>query len=245
MTENLRSMLTKMWTVLEQQAVDFLPKLVVGLIVLMIGLLVARLIRGITARFFLAIRLDRISDRLGISAFLARGDIRHTVAEILATVIYWLVLLFSLQILGLTLGWQSVSDFFGQILAYVPRVIIALAIFSVGAGIAFFFGSAVQVAASNAGFPAAKPLGATVKALVSFFALVMALQELNIATELLVSTMQIVIAAVVFAVALAFGLGCKEIAGNAVQSWLSKTRTPPADAGKSPSAESAPPTAQQ
>jgi hypothetical protein len=222
MTENLKSMLTKMWVVLQQQATSFLPKLIVGFLVLLIGLVVARLIRALTARFFLAIRLDRISDRLGISAFLARGDIRHTVAEILATLVYWLVLVFSLQILGVTLGLEGVANFFTQILSYSPRVVVALIIFSMGVGIGFFFGGAVQVAASNAGFPAAKPLGATVKTLVSFFALVMALEQLQIATQLLVSTMQIVIAAVAFALALAFGLGCKDLAGVAVQNWLGK-----------------------
>ncbi len=226
MTENFRAMLNRMWMVMEQQVTELLPKLIIGIIILLVGLVIARVIRGLTARFFLAIRLDRISDRLGISAFLARGDIRHTVAEILATIIYWLVLLFSLQILGLTLGLDSVAGFFGQILAYIPRVIIALVIFSVGVGIGFFFGGAVQLAASNAGFPAARPLGATVKALISFFALVMALEELQIATSLLVSTMQIVIAAVAFALALAFGLGCKDLAGNAVQNWLKKPRMP-------------------
>jgi hypothetical protein len=224
MTENLKSMLTKMWVVMQQQTTSFLPKLIVGFLVLLIGLVIARLIRALTARFFLAIRLDRISDRLGISAFLARGDIRHTVAEILATLVYWLVLVFSLQILGVTLGLEGVANFFAQILSYIPHLVVALIIFSVGVGIGFFFGGAVQVAASNAGFPAAKPLGATVKALISFFALVMALEQLQIATELLVSTMQIVIAAVAFALALAFGLGCKDLAGTAVQNWLAKAR---------------------
>ena len=228
MAENFRTMLNRMWMVLEQQVTELLPKLIIGIIILLIGLVIARLIRGLTARFFLAIRLDRLSDRLGVSAFLARGDIRHTVAEILATVIYWLVLIFSLQVLGLTLGLNSVAAFFGQILAYIPRLIIALVIFSVGIGIGFFFGGAVQLAASNAGFPASRPLGATVKALISFFALVMALEELQIATSLLVSTMQIVIAAVAFALALAFGLGCKDLAGNAVQTWLKKARAPAA-----------------
>ena len=226
MADNLKEMLVRMWNVMSQQAANLLPKIAVGFLILLLGLVIARLVRGLTARFFLAVRLDRVSDRLGVSAFLARGDIRHTVAEILATVIYWLVLLFSFQVLGLTLGLEGVSSFFGQILAYVPRIVVALAILAVGIGIGSFFGGAVQVAASNAGFPAARPLAATVKALISFFALVMALEELQIATQLLVSTMQIVIAAVVFAVALAFGLGCKDIAGTAVQNWVSRSRLP-------------------
>jgi len=229
MIDNLGSMLQRSWEVITQEMAELVPKLLAGIVILFLGILIARLVRGVTVRFFLAIRLDRLSDRLGVSAFLARGDVRYTVAEILATTIYWLVLLFSFQILGLTLGLEGMSAFFGQILAYVPRLLVALVIVLVGIAFGFFFGEAVQVAASNAQFPAAKPIGATVKALISFFAFAMALEELRIASELFVTTMEIVIGAAAFALALAFGLGCKDLAGNAVQGWLqrSKSRVPP------------------
>jgi hypothetical protein len=229
MIEKLREMMYRTWTVFVDQTAGFLPKLLAGVLVLVIGLLIARLVRGLTARFFLAIRLDRISDRLGISAFLARGDVRYTVAEILATAIYWLVLIFSLRVLGLTLGLEGMADFFAQILDYVPRLLVGLTIILVGIGFGFFFGSAVQVAASNARFPAAKALGTTVKVLIGFFAFAMALEELNIATRLFISTMEIIIGAVAFALALAFGLGCKDLAYQAVQSWLRRPENKPAE----------------
>ena len=224
MIESLQEMLTKMWTVILDRTATFLPKLVVGLIILLVGLVIARVVRGLAARFFLAIRLDRVSDRMGISAFLARGDVRHTVAEILATTIYWLVLLFSLQVLGLTLGLDGMAHFFGQILGYIPRLVVALAIIAAGLAVATFFGGAVQLAASNAGFPAARAAAAVVKYLIGFFALVMALEQLQIATQLLVSTLQIAIAAVALAVALAYGLGCKDLARDSVKTWLSRTQ---------------------
>jgi hypothetical protein len=223
MIDSLRAMLNRTWAVIAEQAEKFLPKLIVGLAILLIGFILARIIRGLVARLFLAIRLDRLSDRVGISAFLARGDVRHTVAEILATAVYWLVLIFSLQVLALTLGLGGMASFFGQVLGYIPRLVAALVIILVGIAIGAFFGSAVQVASSNVGFPAAKPLGAVVKYLISFFALVMALEHLQIVTQLLITTMEIVIAAIAFALALAFGLGCKDLAGRVVSDWVSKS----------------------
>lgn len=223
MLDNLRDMFTRMGDVILERTAAFLPKLLAGALILLVGILIARLVRGLVARFFLAIRLDRVSDRMGISAFLARGDVRHTVAEILATTIYWLVLIFSLEILGLTLGLDGMAAFFGQILGYVPRIVVALVIVAAGIAVATFFGSAVQLAASNAGFPAARPVGAVVKYLIGFFALVMALEQLQIATKLLVTTLQILIAAVGLALALAYGLGCRELARDSVKSWLRKS----------------------
>lgn len=223
MVENLREMWEKMGAFVLDRAATLLPKFVAGVVILLVGLLLARLVRGVAARFFLAIRLDRVSDRMGVSAFLARGDVRHTVAEILATAIYWLVLIFSLQVLGLTLGLDGMAHFFGQILGYLPRIFVALVIIAAGIAVATFFGGAVQLAASNVGFPAAKPLAAAVKYLIGFFALVMALEQLQVATDLLVTTLQIVIAAVALALALAYGLGCKELARDSVKGWLTRT----------------------
>ncbi|MFH1574134.1 MAG: hypothetical protein ABIG68_09125 [Acidobacteriota bacterium] len=227
MVENFRDMLQRSWGFVAQQTAEFVPKLLAGILILVLGFLIARLVRGITARFFLAIRLDRMSDRLGITAFLARGDVRYTVAEILATTIYWLVLIVSFQVLALTLGLEGMAAFCGQVLAYVPRLLVALVIVLIGIAFGFFFGEAVQVAASNAQFPAARPVGATVKTLIGFFAFAIALEELEIASELFVTTMEIVVAAAAFALALAFGLGCKDLAGKAVQGWLDRARSQP------------------
>lgn len=234
MLESLQTMFGRTWAIMLEQMADFLPNLIGGIVILVVGLLAARLLRGVAAQFFLAIRLDRMSERLGISAFLARGDVRYTVAEILATTIYWLILLLSVELLGLALGLESVASFFGQILAYLPRVAVALAIIVAGIALGSFFGSAVQIAGSNARFPAARAAGLGVKYLIGFFALVMALEQLQLATQLLVATLQIVIAAVALALALAFGLGCQDLAAGAVRRWLNTSQGTPAKENPKP-----------
>jgi len=65
-------------------------------------------------------------------------------------------------------------------------------------------------------------VGTGVKYLISFFALVMALEQLQVVTQLLVATLQIVIGAIALALALSFGLGCKDLAKQAVENWLRK-----------------------
>jgi hypothetical protein len=232
MVTTLQGMFSKAWGVILEQGARILPKFLVGLVIIVVGLLIARVIRGLAARFFLAIRIDRISDRLGISAFLARGDVRHTVAEVLATAIYWLVLVFCLEIMALALELEGMAGFFGQILAYLPKVLIAVAIVLAGIAIGAFLGSAVKLAGASAGLRAAGAAGSLMKYLVSFFALVMALEELQIATPLLVSTVQILTAAFGLTLALAFGLGCRDLAGDAVRKWLTQgSQGVPADPG--------------
>jgi hypothetical protein len=222
MSANLGEMFGKAWGIMLEQSALIIPKVLVGMLILLVGVVVARIIRGLAARFFLAIRLDRLSNRLGITSFLARGDVRHTVAEILATILYWLVLIFSLEIMGLSLGLDEMASFFGQIIAYIPRALIALAIILAGIVIGSIIGGAVRVAGTNAGLRAADLVGSTMKYLISFFALVMALEQLHVATPLLVSTLQIAMAAVGLAFALAFGLGCRDLAAEAMRDWLGR-----------------------
>ena len=224
MGDSLRAMLRDTWQVTVDGATRFLPKLLVGILILLVGLVLARLIRGLTAKFFVALRLDRASDRLGISAFLARGDAQYTVAEVVATLTYWLILILALQVLGLVLGFEGLVHFFAQILAYLPRLVVALAIVLVGMAIGSFFGGAVQVAAANSGVSAARPFGRIVKYLIGFFALAVAFEQLQIASQLLVTTLQILIGGAALAAAIAFGGGCKDLAREAVVRWLHRDR---------------------
>jgi hypothetical protein len=222
MASTLREMFSRAWGLMLDQSARIIPNLLVGMLILLVGIVIARVIRGLAARFFLAIRLDRLSSRLGIAAFLARGDVRHTMAEILATTLYWLVLIFSLEILGIALGLDGMARFFGQIIAYIPHALIAVTIVLVGIIVGSVIGGAVRVAGANAGLRAADVAGSVIKYLISFFALVMALEQLEIATPLLVSTLQIMTAAVGLAFALSFGLGCRDLAAEAVRGWLGR-----------------------
>ncbi len=149
---------------------------------------------------------------------------RYTVAEGVATLVYWLVLVLAFQMLGWVLGLVAVTNFFGQVLDYLPRVLVAVVIALVGLAIGTLFGGAVQVAAANADLPVARPLGRVVKYVIAFFALALAFEQLNIASRLLTTTFLIVVAAGCFGVALAFGLGCKDLAREMFARWLSQRR---------------------
>jgi hypothetical protein len=227
MTASLKEMFSKAWDLMLEQSARIIPMLLVGMLILLVGLVIARIIRGLAVKFFLAIRLDRLSNRLGIASLLSRGDVRHNMAEILATTLYWLVLIFSLEILGLALGLDEMARFFGQIIAYIPRALIALAIILAGIVVGSVTGGAVRVAGANAGLRAADLVGSIMKYLITFFALVMALEQLQVATPLLVSTLQIMTAAVGLAFALSFGLGCRDLAADAVRDWLGRKDSGP------------------
>ena len=222
MGATLASMLNDIWEATRTTLAHLLPKVAIAVLILTLGLLVGRLLRAVTLRFFVALRLDRVSDRMGLSALLARGDARYTVAEVAATIVYWLVLVLALQMLGWALGLQTIVDFFGEVLNYLPHVGVAVVIAVVGIVIGSFFGGAVQLAAANAGISVARPLGRLVKYVIVFFALAVAFEQLQIASRLLTDTFLVVVGAVAFGAALAFGLGCKDIVRDIVAGWITR-----------------------
>lgn len=146
-------------------------------------------------------------------------------AGVFATLVYWFVLFFSLEVLSKVLGLEGVSSFLGQVVSYMPRLAVALAITIFGIIVASFFGSTIQLAAANAGFPASVPLAKAIKYLVAFVAVAMALEQARIGTKFLTTTLSIVIAAIALALALAFGLGCRDLARDAVRGWLDRERS--------------------
>jgi len=200
---------------------DFFLKLLAAIAIFVIGWLVAKLIKAVVVKILKALRLDAIAEQLKIADFLSKGGVKYTLSEIIGVVIYWIlmlgVLISSLNMLELT----GISGLLDRILLYVPSVIGALIILIVGIFIATFVATVVRTAAVNAGLAQAELLGKVVQAIITIFAIIISLDELKIGA-VLISAMNIVLATIGLAVALAFGLGCKEIAGKFISELADK-----------------------
>ncbi|MBI5143955.1 MAG: hypothetical protein HZA30_02670, partial [Candidatus Omnitrophica bacterium] len=144
----------------------------------------------------------------------AQGDIKLTLSELLGVIIYWLVMLIvivtALNALNLTVAAELLS----RLVAYVPNIIIAIFVLVLGSFLANFVGTIVRTTASNAGIKKAKSLGQVAQTVLVIFAVIIAVEQLNIATTLIAFAVNVVLAAVGLAIGLAFGLGCKDIAGK-------------------------------
>jgi hypothetical protein len=203
---------------------DFFLKLIAAIAVFVIGWLVAKLIKAAVVKVLKALKLDSIAEQLKISDFLSRGGIKYTLSEIIGVVIYWIfllgVLISSLNVLELT----GVSSLLDRLLLYVPNVIGAMIILIVGIFIATFVASIARTAAVNAGLSQADMLGKMIQAVIIIFTLIIVLDELRVGA-VLISAMNIILASIGLAVALAFGLGCKEIAAKYVSELIDKFKS--------------------
>ena len=194
------------------QLMGFLPNVLGALLILLVGWAVAKGIEGLVVKLLKTAKLDKLADKVQLTEVLSKGGIKRKLSEVVGVIIYWLVtlvvLIATLNALQLTVAAQLLE----HIVAFLPNVVAAIFILVVGIVTGAFLATTVRTAASNAGVDASRLLGQAVQTIVVIFALAAALRQLQI--QLVGEAFLIVLTAVSFGLALAFGLGCKEQAGR-------------------------------
>lgn len=195
----------------------YIPAIAGAIVILVIGWLVAKLIEAVIVRVLKAIRLDAASDKAGVSNVLAQGEIRLTVSELIGAVVYWIIILVVIATALGTLSLTVAADMVQRLIEYVPNILGAIFILIVGSFVADFVSTIVRTTAGNAGLKKASMLAKLTKTVLVIFAVVIAIEQLKIASTLIVLAVNIVLISIGIGIALAFGLGCKDIAGKFVQ----------------------------
>ncbi|MEW6075783.1 MAG: hypothetical protein AB1530_05710 [Candidatus Omnitrophota bacterium] len=203
---------------------DFVLKFLTAVVIFVIGWIVARVIKTIVVKVLKALSIDSIADQTKITDFLSKGGVKYTLTELIGVIVYWVLLLgvlvSSLNILALT-GVTSLLD---KILAYLPSVIGALMILILGIFISVFVASIIRTALANVGLAQANALSKFSQVTIIVFAIIISLDQLRIAA-VLISAMNIVLASIGLALALAFGLGCKDVASKFVSELIDKLKS--------------------
>lgn len=212
----VKAMLIKIW--------GYIPTIVGVIIILVIGWIVAKFVEAIIVRGLKAARLDVVSDKAGIANMLAQGDIKWTLSELIGVIIYWIVMLSVLAAALNALNLTVAGDLLSRLVAYIPNIIVAIFVLVLGSFLASFVAGIVRTAASNAGVENAKLLAKITQTVLVIFAIIIAIEQLNIATAFIAFAVNIILASIGLGMALAFGLGCKDIAAKAMSDVLNKIK---------------------
>ena len=196
----------------------FLPNLLSFIVILLIGIVVAWILKKICTHVFRAINLDKMCERAGTSSVLAKGGITDLPSALLARIIAWIILLVFVIVALRALDVPAIAQFLDRLLLYIPQVLVAAFIVFIGYLMGLFFGRAALIASVNAGIRTAGFVGRFVKFTVFILACTMALEQLGIGKDTVLVAFSIVFGGVVLAFALAFGLG----GSNAAKSFLEK-----------------------
>jgi len=215
---------------------NFLPRLALAAAVVIGGWLLAKLARVAVDKGLRAVNFNVITERSGMDGFLGQGGVRNDTTAILALVIYWLVVLAALIIAFNSMGLTYITDLLGQVVLFVPKVIVALLILAFGAYFARFVGNTVVTYCRNVGVQDADFLGKAAQYAIMVFVALIALDQVNVGGEIVRQSFLVILAGIVFALALAFGLAGRDWAATQIERWLPRSTRNEQDTASGPDA---------
>ena len=193
-----------------------------ALVILFAGYLLAKVLEKLTERLLRRIRLNYLLERGGVTQAVERSGTHVNPTRVIANLVFWLVMFTVILLAANALGLQSLANVVSTLVSYIPSVIAAIVIVLVGIVLGGFVGGLIQ--ASAGGLHGGRALARTGRGGVILLAVFMALQELGIATDIVTTAFAILFGAIALAMALAFGLGNRELAGEVTREWYERWR---------------------
>ena len=207
-----------------QQIGAFMPRLLIAVGVLIVGWLVAKAFRFSVVKALRAVNFHVLTERAGIDRFLQQGGTEKDTTDLIGWLAYALAILASLIIAFNSLDLTQVTTLLSSVLLFVPRLLVAMLVVVFGSYFAGFAGNAVQSYCRTAGISDAELLGRVMQYGIMAFVVLLAVDHLNIGGGLIQQTFLILLAGVVFALALSFGLGGRDRAAALIERWFPRDR---------------------
>ena len=224
MKETILQALEQVYTNLVHMVAEFLPRFLVMLIIIAIGLLVAFILRQMLRALLGLTKIDRVSEEAGASRFLRMAHL-PAMSELLSRSIFWVTWL-CFVLVGLSvLGVAGLQEQISRLFRFLPEIFVSIIILFLGAVIANFLSRTALLAAVNAGVRSARILSWSIRFVLWILAITMALEELGVARQTVVAAFSIVFGAAMFGLAIAFGLGGQDLARKTLERHLGETKT--------------------
>jgi len=215
---------TEFWDAFVTKIAVFLPNFLLGVVIIFVGWVVCNIIKRIVVRIFRFCQFDTIADRAGIKQALERGGIKQTASELVGLLAFWFLFLIAIVATLETLNLSGATDTLHTIYLYIPKIVAALVTLILGLYFANFLENVTRTSCANAGLEQAASIGRAAYVGTAIFVIAGIFEILDIASEIVMWAFILVFGAVCLALALAFGLGGREVAGRFLAKWLEQKK---------------------
>ena len=202
----------------------FVSKFLVGALIIFIGWVICNIIKRIVVRILRVCQIDALADHAGIREALERGGIKQTAAELVGLLVFWFFFLIFIWMTLDKLNLSGATDTLHTIYLYIPKIVAALITLILGLYFANFLESVTRTSCANAGLEQAASIGRAAYIGTVIFVVAGIFEILDIASEVVVWAFILVFGAVCLALALAFGLGGREVAARYLGKWLDQKK---------------------
>jgi hypothetical protein len=201
-----------------------IPKVIAFAVILVVGWFVAGLIAKLVAGLLRRIKFNELAERSGFAGFVKNAGVDTDSAGFLAMVAKWFIRLIVLVVAFDALGLPAVSDVLRQLLLWLPNLAVGLVVLVIGGLLANAAAGMTRGATASAGFRHPDLIANAVRAVVWIFAIIVAVNQIGIAKELVNTLFMGAVALAVLALGLSFGLGGRDVAGKLLNKWYGEAQ---------------------
>lgn len=203
---------------------EYVPKLVAAFTFVLFGLFIARVFSSLLEQFLRKIKLDSYTSRVGINEILIRFGLGKSTTQVVSFVVYWALLLVFLVTAANILNLTVISEILKRFVDFLPNLMAAIFIGFGGLLFARFMADIVMNSAISNNLRGGRSLSKIVHFVIVVFTLIAAIEQLGIKMKMIIGGINIMLASLGLAFAIAVGLGAKEIAHDVLKNLFTENK---------------------
>lgn len=203
--------------------VTALPAVIGALVILLIGWIIAKVASGIVSKLVDRGGIDKTFADRGSEVYGKRASSMKP-SKLAGTITFWVIMVVFLIAAANFLGWPQVSQLLNDFVGWLPNLIVAVIILVAAPIVGRVVRGAVETGSAQMGMSSGSSLGRVAEIGVMAFAVLIAINQVGIAADLVNILFIGLVAALALGFGLAFGLGGREVAGQVTQDWYDKSK---------------------
>jgi hypothetical protein len=209
-----KDLTTKTLSEMGTTVMEAVPNILGAILILIIGWLVTKIIVLILRRILKFAKVDKATEIINSKNLFGKTNFKFNISTIILGFVKWIMFLVFLIVAAGIMNWQIVSQEVGNLLRYLPKLFSAIALFMIGLYIANFVKKAIKGLFDSFDLRGAKIISNVVFYIITIIITITALNQASIDTEIITNNLTVILGAFVAAIALAFGLGSRELVGD-------------------------------
>ncbi len=205
-----------------ENVVQLLPQLIIGVLGLVVAWLLLKIILFVSKRILKAAKIDALSNKVTEAKLFGEKEIKIDLLKITLSTVKILLILFFTIVIAEVIGLTAISEGIISILGYLPTLLSAILIFAGGFYLATVVKKAVLALFDSMGISGSKIISGILFYMITFFVSITALNQAGIDTAIITSNFTMILGAFLFAMALGFGLGSREVFADVLKMFYTR-----------------------
>ena len=204
--------------------VEELPSAIGAVLLLIVGWGIAKLLKAIVPKVLVWLKFDVLAGKIGVNEFLRKGHVQYAPSKLIGAFLYWTVMLISLAEAASMLDQSAAASIRSWLFGGIPTILAAIITAVIGVLIVQFLSNFVLTIMNNAGVASSSLVQKLIRGVGYIIVAVMAMEQLGLEQSIVSILLLLMIGSLALGVAIAIGLGCKDMARQYIEGLITAIR---------------------